>query len=509
MRQGRRKSASVGGAAIVISLGTFFSILINAVKAIVIAKYFGTSSQLDAFFVAMILPLVLSGILVASMQASIIPIFIEYHASGKEKDAYDLFHSYFTASLMLFVGVSLFLIFFSTPIVSMLAPGIQDDRLVLASRLLKYVAPTILMGGACDIVASLYNAMKKFAVPAFGGVVNITISLVFLVVWKSQGVFALVFGALLGSLVHFLYLVLGARFSGLKIALSRKLYTPGIKRVLLLMIPVLLGSTFSNLNITVDQIMASGLSSGSISSLIYANNINSLLAQLFIFSIGAAILPFFSQQIAEGRVEDMKKTFSAAVRMGFFMLMPITVFIVVLGTPVIKVVFERGAFDSSSTAAVSGALKAFALGLPVMSIGITAVRLFTSLQMTRLIAGIAFANIFINISMNAILMRPLGHVGIALSTSITYFFSTVLLLYFIGRRVGRISYEEIGIPALKVGTISFLMGIMLYAAKRSHFDDSLPDLFLLGFFGVSFYIFLCWLWKVEELQVLFRQALGK
>lgn len=501
--------ASVGGATIIISLGTFFGILIHAVKAIVVANYFGTSPQLDAYVIAMILPLLLSGILVASMQASVIPVFIEYHATGREKDAYELFHSYFTASLALFVGISLFLSLFSTPIVSLLAPGIRDDRLILASRLLKFVAPTILLGGACDIISSLYNAMKKFAVPAFGGGINIAISLIVLVVWKSQGVFALVFGAILGSLVHFLYLVLGARFSGLKIALSRNLYTPGTKRVLLLMIPVLLGSTFSNLNITVDQIMASGLSSGSISSLNYANNINSLLAQLFVFSMGAAILPFFSQQIAEGRMEDMKRTFSAAIKMGLFVLTPITVLVVVLGTPVIKAVFERGAFDSNSTAAVSGALKAFALGLPVMSIGITAVRLFTSLQMTRLIAGIAFANIFINVSMNVVLMRPLGHVGIALSTSITYFFSTMLLLYFIGRRVGRIPYGEIAMPVFKVGAISLLTGILLYAAKRSHFGDSLTDVCVLAFVGVSLYILLSWLWKVEELRVLVRQTLGK
>ena len=501
--------ASVGSATIVISLGTFFGILINAVKAIVIAKYFGTGSHLDAYFVAMILPLVLSGILVASMQTSIIPIFVEYHAKGKEQDAFDLFHSFLTISLALFVGIGLLLISFSRPIVSMLAPGIQDDRLVLASRLLIIITPTILVGGACDIIGSLFNATKRFAVPAFGGAINILVSLVFLVIWKSQGVFALAYGALLGSFVHFIYLIVGARFAGLRIALSRNIYGPGIKRVLLLMIPMLLGATFSNINITVDQIMASGLSPGSIASLNYANNINSFLGQMFVFSMGAAILPFFSQQIAEGRLEDMKKTFSAAVRMGLFLLTPITVFIVVLGTPIIRIIFERGAFDSNSTAAVSGALKAFALGLPVMSIGIMVVRVFTSLQMTRLIAGVAFANIFINISMNAILMRSLGHVGIALSTSITYFFSTMLLLYFMGRRVGKIPIEEIAIPACKVGAISTLMGIVLYTAKRSLSGDTLPDVFLLGCFGVLFYIFLSWLWKVDEWQVLFRQVLGR
>ena len=497
--------ATIAGAAIVITIGTFFNILFNAVKAIIIAKYFGTGPGLDAFFIAIILPVVVSGIVVASIQSSIIPVLIEYKTKGQEEEGYRIFHSSFTLSLLVFILVSLLMILFSGGIISLIAPGFKDERHLIASNLMRIVAPVLFIGGISDLIGALFNVHKKFAIPAFGGAINVLVSLAYLLLFKSQGVFALAIGLLAGSSVQCIYTVLMAIKGGLKLGISFHFKDPGVKKVFHVMVPMLLGTTFSNLNLTIDQIMASVLPAGSVSALNYAKHINDIVAQLFIFSIGSAILPFFSQQIAEGKIDELKNTFSLAVRMAFFLLMPITVFIFVLGTPVIQVVLQRGAFDYASTLAVAGALKAFAVGLTIFGIGMIAVKVLTSLQMTKILTLVAFVNVFINIALNAILMRYMAHVGIALSTSITYFCALVLLVYFMKRAVGKINFVEMFAPAAKVVIISAVSGIAVYGVAPDGDNVTLLSVCLSGAFAVFLYAFLSWIGKAEELRVLFDQ----
>ena len=493
--------ATIAGATIVITIGTFFNILFNAVRAIIIAKYFGTGPGLDAFFIAIILPVVVSGIVVASIQSSIIPVLIEYKTNGQEKEGYRIFHSSFTISLLVFVFLSLLMVLFSGGIISLIAPGFKDERHLIASNLMRIVAPVVFIGGISDLVGALFNVHKKFAIPAFGGAVNVLVSLAYLLLFKSQSVFALAIGLLVGSSVQCIYTILLAIKGGLKLGISFHFKDPGVKKVFHVMVPMLLGTTFSNLNLTIDQIMASVLPAGSVSALNYAKHINDIVAQLFIFSIGSAILPFFSQQIAEGKIDELKNTFSLAVRMAFFLLMPITVFIFVLGTPVIQVVLQRGAFDHASTLAVSGALKAFAVGLVALAVGIIAVRVLTSLQLTKILAYVAFVSVFLNVFLNATLMQYLSHIGIALSTSITYFCVVALQIFFVSKHVGNIHYGLIA-PSLKVIVFSLISGAVIYAALCLDTKLTVLNLLFLTVGGAIIYLALARLGKLQELQIL-------
>jgi len=493
---------TIAGAAIVITVGTLFNILFNAIKAIIIAKYFGTGPGLDAFFIAIILPMAVSGIIVASIQSSIIPVLIEYKTNGQEKEGYRIFHSSFTISLLVLVFLSLLTVLFSEGIISLIAPGFKDERHLLASNLLRLVAPVLLIAGISDLIGALFNVHKKFAIPAFGGAINVLVSLSYILLFKSQGIYALAIGLLAGSSVQCIYTVLMAIKGGLRLGINFHFKDPGVKKVFHVMVPMLLGMSFSNLNLTIDQIMASVLPAGSVSALNYARHINGIVAQLFIFSIGSAILPFFSQQIAEGKIDELKNTFSLAVRMAFFFLMPITVFIFVLGTPVIQVVLQRGSFDHTSTLAVSGALKAFAVGLTIMAIGIIIVRVLTSLQMTGILTFVALINVFINITFNFILMKYLSHVGIALSTSITYLCSTALLIYFMKKHIGSINATSFILPLVRIITISFVAGFVIYLLLLIGLKATMVNVLLMGVLGIVIYLILAWVARVEELKVL-------
>jgi putative peptidoglycan lipid II flippase len=500
--------ATIASATISIAIGTICSTVIGAIQSILVAKYFGIGAGLDAFYVSIILPMIIIGLVVGAMQASIIPVFIEHNAKGKE-EGYIMFNCFFTLSLVVFSFLTLVMISFSDIIVSLTAPGFKDERFSLASNLMKVAAPIVLLGGASDLISAVFNANKKFTFPAFGNVIHAVISLICLLLFKSQGVYALVIGLLAGSLVRCLYMILGAARNKMGLGLNFNFNNQGVKQVFQVMIPMFLGTTFSHVNITVDQIMASTLSTGSVSALNYANNINSMITQLFIFSLGSAILPFFSHHVAEGKIDDLRNTFFVAVKVSFFILMPMTVFIFVLGTPLIQVLLQRGAFDQSSTLAVSGAWKAFSLGLTVFAVGIITVRVLTSLQLTRLLAYIAFLNIFINVALNFVLMKHMAHVGIALSTSLTYMCAVFLQVYFTGKYVGQLHFKELFVPVAKITAFSLISGFAAYGVLGLGVGITLQNVCLLAGAAIALYLVLSWIGKVKELDLLLGHKMAR
>ncbi|MEW6108614.1 MAG: murein biosynthesis integral membrane protein MurJ [Nitrospirota bacterium] len=501
--------ATIASATIIIVIGTICSNVFGVIKSVLVAKYFGIGAGLDAFYVSIILPMVLIGLVLGAMQSSIIPVFIEYKTKGKEEEGYRIFNSFFTLAIAIFLLLSLIMIFFSDFIISIVAPGFKDERFSLASNLLKIVAPIVLLGGAADLIGSIFNANKKFVVPAFGATVNVAVSLAYLILFKSQGVYALAIGLLLGSLAQCLYAIIGTINSGFKLGINFNFNSPGVKQIFGIMIPMFLGLTLSHANITVDQVMASLLTKGSIAALNYANNINNILSQLFIVSLGSAILPFLSQLVSEGRNEDLDRTFYTAIRMAAYILIPITVFILILAAPAIKIFLERGEFDHNSTLAVSGAWKAFSLGLFTFATCVITSRVFVSYRRTKPLAFVTFMSVFINIAFNFILMRYLHHVGIALSTSITGFLSAVLLIYLFNKKISKIKLAEIVFPVLRIIFYSLVAGSIMFFLSFWINIQNIHGISIVFFAGLITYLLLSWIGNLDELRILVGQRLSE
>jgi len=131
-----------------------------------------------------------------------------------------------------------------------------------------------------------------------------------------------------------------------------------------------------------------------------------------------------------------------------------------------------------------------------------AVKVLTSLQMTKILTLVAFVNVFINIALNAILMRYMAHVGIALSTSITYFCSAALLIYFMKKHVGSVNTTNLILPLVRIITISFVAGFVIYLLLLLGLKTTIVNILLLGVLGIVIYLILAWVAKVDELKVL-------
>ena len=501
--------ATIRGATLILAVGIIFANFFGVSKSILIANYFGIGPGLDAYYIAIIPPMVLTWLVLGAMQSSLIPVFIEFKTKGEEIKGYEVFQSFFTLAVIAFFILTVLMNSFSNVIISIIAPGFQDERLALASHLLKIVSPIILFGGISDLISGLFNANKKFTMPAFGAGINIMTSLAYLILFRSQGIYALAIGLLIGSLTQCVYMISGAIKADMTLGINFNFKNAGVKKILYLMAPMLLGLSFSHSNIIVDQIMASLLPIGSIAALNYANSINDIISQLFILSIGSAIFPFFSQLVAEKRTEDLKETFYTAVRMAAFVLIPLTVLVMILGKPAVHIVLEKGQFDNNSTTAVSGAWKAFSLGLFAFATNVITARALASYGRTKFLATVAFVSIFINVILNFILMRYLNHVGIALSTSLTSFLSTFQLIFLFHKVVGDLNIKKMLFSIMRITLYSLGTGLAVYLASRLIDVTQIYGIIVAGFSGLLVYLLFAWLGQLQELKIILGQRLSR
>jgi len=232
---------------------------------------------------------------------------------------------------------------------------------------------------------------------------------------------------------------------------------PGLRRIGTLMLPAAFGGAIYQINIFVSTILASLLPSGSVSYLYYADRVVELPLGVFAIAIGTAALPSFSEQVARGHFEDLKKSIVFSLRLILFITIPATVALIALRVPIISVLFQRGAFDMQATIMTSQALLFYAVGLWAFSVIRVIVSAFYSLQDTKSPMKAAIVALVVNVVFSVLLMFPLQHGGLALATSIASAVNVVMLSIVLRRKIGMFLDETFYGATFKIFISSMVM----------------------------------------------------
>lgn len=400
-----------------------------------IAKFYGTSAELDAYFISLTPMLLITGILAGGIHATIIPHFLKL---SEEKGAAYAFSVFITFSVWALGGVLIICCLLGTgsPIIaSLLGTGFTTSQAHLTSWLLKISTILLLFTVLNEIAICLFHANRQFTLPSFVPFLNGMISLVYTIYFHEQGVVSLMWGLVLGMLVQLLIILSVAvkRFFSQQIR-----WLPwanvDLRTEILLIFPLLLGASFGHINLVVDQIMASTLTVGSIAALNYAARLHSIISQLFIIVVSKAVLPFFAKQVADDDLDGLQHTFLLILKRTWCILLPLSLLVVFFGKLTIQVIFQRGEFSEVSTAASSGAWIAYSLGLPFQATGILTARVYNALQDSKTLMYVSAVSVGLNILLNWTFMKLWGHIGIALSTSVLYVLTTAILLFLLYKK---------------------------------------------------------------------------
>jgi len=403
-------------------------------KELAVARWFGRSDALDAYLIAYLLPSFLVTLVAGSFNAAMIPTLIEVREREGEEAAQRLFSGVMAVSLGLLVGVSVVVGLLAPYFLPILGSGFSPAKLMLTRRLLYILLPFIFLSGLAVVWTAILNAGEQFGLPALSAILTpLSIIGFLLLLGKAWGTFTLAAGtvtgvglqaALLGSLLRKRGVRLEPRWYG---------WDPNLRKVIGQYAPMLAGALLMGSTELVDQSMAAMLEPGSVAALNYARKIISLFIVVGAAPVGNAALPYFSQMVASHDWRGCRHTLRVYSRLIVLVTVPITLALVVFSHPLIRILFQRGAFTAADTGVVSRVQAFLSLQIPFYFLTILGVRLISALKKNFVLMIVSGVNMVLNVVFNLILMRYWGVAGIALSTSFVYVVACGLVFASIAR----------------------------------------------------------------------------
>ena len=463
-------------ATFVVGGGTFISRIFGYIRDMVVASFFGTGMAADAFFVAFRLPNLLRRLIgEGSMTVSFIPVFTDYIKKGDRKEMEMFLTSCFSLLVCLLLMVAAAGVLLAPWLVKLIAPGFVKfpEKFSLTVSLTRVVFPYIFFISLVAFSMGVLNTYRVFFPPAFSPVLlNISMIGSVLLLYKlfHPPIYALAIGVLIGGVLQLCFQIPFLVKRGFPFRFSWNPRHPGLKKVVALMGPSIIGIAVYQLTVFINTLLASFLPSGSVSYLYYADRLMQFPLGIFAIAMGTAALPSFSSLSGEDAA-PLGEAIGFTLRMILMISIPASVGLIFLREPIIGVLFQRGAFNSLSRHATAQALLGYAVGLFAVSGVRVVVPGFYALKDAKTPVRIAIVALIANVILGVILMFPLKHLGLALATSLSSILNLLLLTTTLGRRLHTLRWRSMGKSLLEVLIASAGMGIFLYL-----FQDCLPIL---------------------------------
>ena len=454
---------AIARATVVIAVINLTSKLLGFIRDMVIAREFGATGATDAYLVAYTVPYVLMNILAIALATVVVPIFSEYQSKGQRQEAWRLFATVTNLTALAFAVLSGIGMLGAPFLVKIIAPGLSPEVSQLTVELTRIMLPMLVFMGVSTLFNGLLNANNVFALPAFTIVLaNSVVIISTLTLGKVMGIHGVALGTMLGMVLAAVVQVPKLYRIGFRPRFDFDWHNPGAKKVMAMMFPVALGVSVNQLYIIIDRMLASGLAEGSISALNYANKLILLPLGLFVMAIGTAFYPTLTRQAVDSSAGNMADTLRRAFRMVVLLSLPAGVGLFVLRYPIVKLLFERGAFDARATEMTAFALLFFSIGLVGQSVNVILTRGFYALHDTRTPVKLTVVTVLINLAFSLMLIGVLQHGGLALANSIAALANTAMLGWFLARKIKNLWNAQMFVFAFQVLLASGIMGVAVY-----------------------------------------------
>lgn len=440
----RNKTASVvvsamwvvGLAVVGKSLGLF--------KDVVIASKFGTSAMMDSFLVAFTIPMIIVHWFRSPVRSGFVPMFTEALETKGEESAWRSAGVFISDFLILVVAIAVVAMVAAPWLVSAVAPGFGAEQQALAVSLVRIMLVSIVFAAIGGTFSSLLHIHGNFALPGVNASVNNIILIgAALFLTGTHGIRGLAYGVLLGSIGMMLVQLPAILRIGRSIRLKVDFRDPMFLGVMRLAVPLLIGMAGAKLDDVVDRIFASMMSEGSISGLAYALRLIELPKEILVAAFSTVLFPLYARLAAKGRLRELGDKLTDSMRLAFFILLPVSIGMAMLGEPFVRLLFQRGAFGEESVRSTASALLLYtptiwALGLTsIMTAGFVAMKD----TKTPVIAG--FIRLGFKVGLVFLFTRMFEHAGIALATSVSHVFKLGLFLILLPPEIRRGRYRKL------------------------------------------------------------------
>jgi putative peptidoglycan lipid II flippase len=515
------RSASIASAAVMASRIT------GLLRESVMAYLFGAGMENEAFTLGFRIPNLTRDLFAeGALSSAFVPIFTEYLHKRKKEEAVALANLVATALIIIVGSICLAGVVLAPYIVSWFVPGFKETpgKFELAVMMTRIMFPFLLLVALAAQAMGVLNACNQFAVPAtastFFNIGSVTFGILLgSVAGPTLGISritGMAWGVVLGGALQLLWQVPSLIKLGFLFRPIIDWSHPGLRHILTLMGPAIIGSAATQINVFVNSNFASHIP-GALVWLNCAFRFMQLPIGIFGVAIATATVPSISRSVTRGDFDEFRKTLSQSMAMVFLLTVPSSVGLAVLGKSVIGAIYQSGRFTQTDTQNAASALAFYAIGLAGYAALKVIIPAYFALNDSRTPMFVSFVSIAVNFIVAGSLTRwtKLGHAGLALSTSAVALAGFIILFTLLRNRIhgiyGRALIRAVG----EVSLASAIMGCVVWLISR-YIESKLglsrsAHLVNLAFSvpaGLVTYYSICRLLRVEELDLAVRAVAG-
>jgi putative peptidoglycan lipid II flippase len=499
------------------SIATAASRVAGLAREVVAAGYYGISGPMSAFTIAFQVPNLIRALFAdAALQPAFVPVFTELLGKKHYKEAFRLASTMLLLVTMILGAITALFVLLAPVIMPLFAPGFEGEILDLTVSLSQVLFPILVLLGISGIVVGILNSYDRFGAFAISPLFwNLSIILVLVVLEPmfhgQDRIYAYAIAILVGTLVQLLIPAWDLRHTPYRFRFSFDWRHPGVRRVLLLMLPVTISLGLINFNLLINSFFGSLVSDQAPAAIDKAFRIYQLPQGIFSVAIATVLFPTLARFANAGEMENLRATMANGMRQILFVLVPAAAAILALSDPMIRLIYQRGEFDPAETTVVATALFWFAFSLPTNGLYLLQTRTFFSLQKPWQATALATIDLVVSALAALALYKPFGVGGIVAGTGIGTTVAVVAQAVILRRRFDGLELRRlfstaarITIAAAALAGVSWLVWDVLDEALGRGLLGQIVSLGVgLGAGGLV-YVAVAKLLRVEELEQMTR-----
>jgi putative peptidoglycan lipid II flippase len=519
-------TSAIARSAGTISFAVLLSRLLGLVREQVFAGFFGAGYAYDAFVVAFRIPNLLRDLFAeGALSAAFITVFTDYRHKRGPQATWKLASNVITVLLMVVGGITLLGMFFSGSIVSLMSPDFSliPGKHELTTLMTSIMFPFLLLVSLSAIAMGMLNSLNKFFIPSmassFFNLGSILSGLLFAYGFSlinRAPITGMALGTLIGGLLQIAIQMPELRRQGFAFSWYLNLHDDGLRRIMQLMLPAVIGLSATQINLFVNTFFASSCVEGSVSWLNYAFRLIFFPIGMVGVSLSMATLPVVSTEASRGNLEELKGAFVATSVLSFLLTVPASAGLIFLARPIVGVIFEHGRFSVHDTLMTSQALAFYSTGLFAYASLKIIVPVFYALNRTRYPVIGSFLTVLLNILFVILMLEPLGHCAIALATSLCVLINFLFLSVALHREVGGYNaayllkcFIKIVITSMVMGIIGWWLNKAVMGQVPSNLLGQMCALFIAIAGSLIFYFTCIFYLKINEVDYLWARVVSR
>jgi len=452
-----------------ISFAVLLSRLLGLVREQVFAAFFGAGYAYDAFVVAFRIPNLLRDLFAeGALSSAFITVFTDYRTKQGNEATWKLANNVITALMVIVGAITLLGIFSSGYIVSLMSPdfSLVPGKHELTTLMTSIMFPFLLQVSLSAVAMGILNSLGKFFVPSMascffnlGSILSGLLFSFFFSLLKQQPIIGMAVGTLVGGLLQIVIQLPELKRQGFVFAPCLNIHDEGLRRIMKLMLPAVIGLSATQINLFVNTFFASSCVEGSVSWLNYAFRLIFFPIGMVGVSLSIATLPVISTHASRGDIEEIKNAYVSSTILSFLLTVPASAGLIFLCQPIVSIIFEHGRFTAQDTIMTARALSFYSAGLFAYASLKIIVPVFYALNKTRFPVIGSFMTVLLNVCFVSIMLEPLQHCAIAFSTSLCVLLNFLFLSVALYRELHGYKVYYLVQSLLKIIIISSVMGI--------------------------------------------------